>query len=230
VNDHVIARPGVHVHATDGRNFLMVEPRTYDLITLEISSIWFAGAASLYNADFYRMAKPHLAKGGVLQQWMQLHRLQEADYVAILSSMRSVFRNVWLYKVDNQGFLVACDDDCAPTAATVARIEGEAGLGWGLGLLPARTQGLLQSRILTPAAVDAFLAREGVTDGTRASFLSTDDNLKLEYSTPRGNVRDYDESLGENVARFQAFAPPSMFEGTHLTPPAPAEVSSRLAR
>jgi spermidine synthase len=216
VNDHVIARPSVHLHVTDGRNFLMVEPGTYDLITLEISSIWFSGAASLYNTDFYRLAKPRLAKGGVLQQWVQLHRLRKSDYVSILSSMRSEFRNVWLYEVDNQGFLVACEEDCAPSERTVDRIQTEAGLAYGLGLLPGGTMGLLQSRILTPAAVDAFLAHEGATAATRGAFLSTDDNLRLEFSTPQGNVRDYDESLGENVRMFQAFAPPSMLDGTHL--------------
>jgi predicted membrane-bound spermidine synthase len=225
VNDHVLQRPSVHLHVTDGRNFLMVEPRTYDLITLEISSIWFAGAASLYNTDFYRLARPRLTKGGVLQQWVQLHHLDRADYVAILSSMRSVFGKVWLYSVDNQGFLVACNDDCAPSARAVEQIESEPALESALAFLPGRTRDLLQSRVLTPDAVDAFLARETgavATDPKRALFESTDDNLRLEYSTPRGNVRDYDDSLEANMKMFQAFAPASALAGTHL-----AEITSR---
>ncbi len=51
-----------------------------------------------------------------------------------------------------------------------------------------------------------------------ADFASTDDNLRLEYSTPRGNVRDYDDSLEANVKMFQAFAPPSALAGTRLAP------------
>ena len=218
VNDHVLGRSSVHLHVTDGRNFLLVEPRTYDLITLEISSIWFAGAASLYNTDFYRLAKPRLAKGGVLQQWVQLHHLEKADYVSILTSMRSVFRNVWLYSVDNQGFLVACDGDCAPSTRALDRLERAPSLGFALGFLPGGARALLQSRMLTPEGIDTFLAHEGATEARRSDFESTDDNLRLEYSTPRGNVRDYDDSLQANVRMFQSFAPPSALAGTHLAP------------
>ena len=224
VNDHVLERPVVHAHVTDGRNFLMLEPRTYDSHhSRDHAASRFAGAASLYNTDFYRLAKPRLAKGGVLQQWVQLHHLDEDDYVAILSSMRAVFRNVWLYAVDNQGLLIACDEDCAPRASAVERIEQEPALRSALSFLPGGTGALLQSRMLTPEAIDAFLARAGedATAARRGGFELTDDNLFLEYSTPRGNIRDYDESLAANVKTFQSFAPPSPLAGTHLAPGVP---------
>jgi hypothetical protein len=38
--------------------------------------------------------------------------------------------------------------------------------------------------------------------------VSTDDNLWLEYRTPRGNVRPYDESLRDNLAFLRGFSPP----------------------
>ena len=42
----VLHRDNVQVHVTDGRNFLMLSPQRYDLISMEVSSIWFAGASS----------------------------------------------------------------------------------------------------------------------------------------------------------------------------------------
>ncbi|MFN0316454.1 MAG: fused MFS/spermidine synthase, partial [Burkholderiales bacterium] len=57
VNDRVTEKAGVSTYVTDGRNFLMLQERRYDLIGMEISSIWFAGAASLYNQEFYKLVK-----------------------------------------------------------------------------------------------------------------------------------------------------------------------------
>ncbi|HEX3346122.1 MAG TPA: spermidine synthase, partial [Polyangiaceae bacterium] len=48
VNGGVLDEPRVHVRFEDGRNLLVVEKDRYDLITVELTSIWFSGAANLY--------------------------------------------------------------------------------------------------------------------------------------------------------------------------------------
>ncbi|KAF3996988.1 spermidine synthase [Glaciimonas immobilis] len=60
INDGVSHLPRVQTHITDGRNLLLLTPRKYDLISIEITSIWFAGAASLYNQEFYQLARSRL--------------------------------------------------------------------------------------------------------------------------------------------------------------------------
>ena len=57
VNDRVSTKRNVNAYVTDGRNFLLLHPRQYDVISMEITSIWFAGGGSLYNQEFYRLAK-----------------------------------------------------------------------------------------------------------------------------------------------------------------------------
>ncbi len=47
-------------------------------------------------------------------------------------------------------------------------------------------------------------------------LVSTDDNLFLEYSTPRGNVRRFGESLRQNVAWLMRFRPADPLERTDL--------------
>ena len=39
----------------------------------------FAGAANLYNREFYRLVHDRLGRGGVLQQWVQLHHIAIED-------------------------------------------------------------------------------------------------------------------------------------------------------
>ena len=48
--------PRVHLSLNDGRNVLLVARAPYDLITIELTSVWFAGASNLYSHEFYELA------------------------------------------------------------------------------------------------------------------------------------------------------------------------------
>jgi predicted membrane-bound spermidine synthase len=197
INDHVTERPGVHTHITDGRNFLLLQDRAYDLVSMEITSIWFAGAASLYNREFYQLVKRRLRPEGILQQWLQLHHMYPADLLTILASVRSEFRLVWLYYIGGQGIIVASNDARAlPSDVNVAALDGAATLKPLLALYDGSAAGLLQTALLDPAGCDRLLARAGVDP---SHLISTDDNLRLEFNTPRGNVLDSAQSLAENL-------------------------------
>jgi spermidine synthase len=196
VNGGVLSRPRVRVEIADGRNFLLLSPDRYDLITMEIASIWFAGAGSLYNREFYQLARARLADNGVLQQWVQLHHIAPADIVSILETVRAEFPHVWLYEGGKQGVIVACGWDCQPTGEALQRIGAEPELMRTLAMLKLSPRELAGDLLLAPDELDAFLkwAREKA-----AVPISTDDNLHLEYSTPRGNVRA--EPVGYQTTR-----------------------------
>jgi predicted membrane-bound spermidine synthase len=201
INGGVRARPGVTTHVTDGRNYLMLQQRRYDVISMEISSIWFAGAASLYNREFYQLAKPRLNQGGVLQQWVQLHHMHPMDLLRILGSLRSEFKYVWVYFIGGQGIVVASDSPTAvPSAATVLRLDGAPGLRWALDAYEGTSRSLLKTLVLSPDGTDRMLRGNGVPS---EYWVSTDDSLALEYSTPRGN--SLEGTLDANIAMMQRF-------------------------
>jgi spermidine synthase len=217
VNGGVLDRPGIHLHVTDGRNFLLLTRERYDLISMEVSSIWFSGAASLYSRDFYRLARQRLSDRGVLQQWVQLHHLYPEDVASVLASLRSEFSHVWLYYAATQGVLVACNRECAPDRASLKALQDQEPLRYAAELLGGSPSELLRTRILDPQAVDRYLESFAQDAHTPIeSFVSDDDNLRLEYSTPRGNVRPYTNSLRQNLALLNVFQPSSRFAGTHL--------------
>jgi spermidine synthase len=215
VNGHVTRRPGVRTYITDGRNFLMLQDRRYDLVSMEISSIWFAGAASLYNREFYGLAKRRLAPDGVLQQWVQLHHIHPRDVMYILGSVRSVFRNVWVYEIGGQGIIIASDSPAAtPRAENVERIDRTAALEPILRLQGGTASKLAGQRLLDPDGVDRLLGSFKLPAG---HWVSTDDNLVLEYSTPRGNVLDGDASFARNIELLRAYREPSTRRDAALT-------------
>ncbi|MFO0676404.1 MAG: fused MFS/spermidine synthase [Polyangiaceae bacterium] len=201
INDLVSTKPDVRTVITDGRNYLTLTKDTFDLVSMEISSIWFAGAASLYNREFYALARGRLSARGVLQQWIQLHRLSADDIATVLRTIRTEFDHVWLYFVSRQGVIVACAWDCSPTVASEDRLDREPKLAEILRIFGGSSHELGTSLLLDPAGVDRFVASR-----TATSVVSTDDNLHLEYATPRANVRPYGESIEENTRTLRAYA------------------------
>jgi spermidine synthase len=165
VNDHVLDDPRVSVRFEDGRNLLLVAPASYDLVTIEVTSIWFAGAANLYNREFYEAAARRLSVGGVLSQWIQMHHTTLLEVASQVATARSVFAHAALF-LSGQGVLVMSATPLKP-----------------------RPDADLSDLVLADETLDAFVsdvcARSGVTS---ADLVSTDDNLRLEYATPRYNV------------------------------------------
>lgn len=180
INADISRHPAVKMHYTDGRNYLLTQSKQYDLISLEISSIWFAGAANLYNKEFYELANARLRPQGVLQQWVQLHHMRTMDFLYIMGSVRSVFRYVWVYVSGEQGIIVASNDDAALNnqGAMAKLLAGHTISDLKMADLPERL-------VAGPQQVDALMAQ---FDPELRFFVSTDKNLYLEYATPKGNA------------------------------------------
>lgn len=186
VNGKVLTKPGVRLHVTDGRNFLLTQSRSYDLISMEISSIWFAGAANLYNREFYQLAKRRLVPSGVLQQWVQLHHIRAVDVAYVLGSVRSEFKYVWLYVIGGQGIIVATNDPAANRQIkNVDKLLGAAALRPLLELYKNHPEDAAKGLALGPADIERLIQKY---DQSMTRMVSTDNNLYLEYSTPKGNA------------------------------------------
>lgn len=210
INGLVTQQANVRTIVADGRNVLLLNEQQYDLIGMEISSIWFAGAANLYNREFYALAARRLTQRGVLQQWLQMHRLSPLDIARVLASVRTQFQSVWLYFVASQGVIVACEETCPPSFEGLEALQHLPPFLAALTPFGGTLAGFQRSLILSPDGVDRFLAAAAESEGLAdpADLVSTDDNLKLEYSTPRANVRPYTPTLQSNLSFLQSFALP----------------------
>ncbi|WP_395699535.1 fused MFS/spermidine synthase [Aquabacterium sp.] len=197
INGRASQAPGVHLHITDGRNLLLLSDKRYDLIGIEVTSIWFSGAGSLYNKDFYELVKRRLQPDGVLQQWVQLHHMRTEDLLTVIGSVRAVFPEVWIYVVGKQGIILAGNSPrSGPTRQKVDALAQSQPLADLMRSLKVNVADIEASRLLNPRDVDRILLSYGVG---LEYWVSTDDNLRLEYGTPRGNVLDGDSSYAANL-------------------------------
>ena len=217
VNEGVLHEPEVRTHVTDGRNFLLLDQAHYDVISIELSSIWFAGAANLYNREFYQLVRARLAPSGVLQQWVQLHRLAESDIATILSTLSEQFPNIWLYFLGKQGILVACVENCQPSQQTVSALDQSVELASTLRLFDGHAGQVLKGRLLTPRKLRVLVQDAQREFGPKlGTLIATDDNVTLEYTTPKGNVRRYDDSLDQNLRYLDKYKESDPFAATAL--------------
>jgi spermidine synthase len=187
INRHVLDDPRVSVLFEDGRNVLLVKPTTYDLISIELTSIWFAGAGNLYNREFYEIAKARLREGGVLQQWVQLHHTTRREIATTLATAREVFPHGILFVRGEQGILVLGEQELVADRVQLEELERVPGVQANLG--EGRLADAMADAVLADETLDRFVDDVAREEGSRReALISTDDNLRLEYATPRNNV------------------------------------------
>ena len=192
VNGHVLDDSRVRVILEDGRNVLLTRKERLDVVSVELTSVWFAGAANLYNKEFYELVSARLSEGGVLQQWFQLHHTNRRIVAATMASLRSVFRYVLVAVSGHQGLLLASHSPLVVNRDHVAELED-------VGHVRATLEGghlldYVKRIVIDENGVDRFL--EETADRAAvdvADLISTDDNMFLEYASPKTNVPSADD-------------------------------------
>ncbi|HWA71535.1 MAG TPA: fused MFS/spermidine synthase [Polyangiaceae bacterium] len=200
VNGNVLRRPNVRLHVEDGRNWLLLDPNLRcDLVTMEVSSVWFAGSTNLYSHEFYQLVRQRLAPGAVFQQWIQMHHIGIGEIGSVIATARQSFEFVSFWVFGGQGILV-----CSATPLLLSE-EGlrrfvDHSERFGLGLEGGKELLIdaLSSRLLAPSEVNALV-------GAGRFVINTDSNRHLEYSAFRYNVSKLDHAR-DNLLRLAGFA------------------------
>src|SRR5207247_7668517 len=68
INYGVLSRPNVHLRVDDGRNYLMLTPRRYDVIAADVIHPIFAGSGNLYSVEYFQLLRRVLNTGGMAVQ------------------------------------------------------------------------------------------------------------------------------------------------------------------
>jgi spermidine synthase len=201
-NGGILDDPRVSVIHDDGRNALALSNEQYDVISVELTSIWFAGAANLYSSDFYSIVHQKLAPGGIMQQWVQFHHMRRADMLVLLSTVHKRFKHVALWYAGGQGQLLASDQ---PLSLDWQRMRWLAAshpnghyistgeiyrIPFQIVLDDAGTQQLVSdgTRALTQRIMHANALQATLDKMMMAQVIDTDLFPYLEYATPRGNA------------------------------------------
>jgi len=103
-NHNIVNSPRFNLKVEDGRNFMLITPDTYDVITAGIiHPKHSAGNAGLYSRDYYEICRAKLNDGGIVCQWAPLNGLTLDEFKIITQTFMSVFPRSSLWFAQSYG-------------------------------------------------------------------------------------------------------------------------------
>jgi spermidine synthase len=189
INYGLFSRPNVHLRVDDGRNFMMLTPKRYDVVTADVIHPIYAGSGNLYSQEYFRLIRHVLKPGGLVVQWCAG---TEAEYKTIARTFLSVFPNTTAW----------ADGSLLVGSVEPLRLR-RADFDWKLEM-PGRAQGmrdlgatsfdeLLKMYFAGPKELLAFVGPGPVLTDDRPLveyFLSLPRNGDVDLRGVRGDVRD----------------------------------------
>ena len=190
----------------DGRNYLLLSDREYDIIVSEPPNPWVAGVGSLFTQEFFELTKARLAPGGVVCQWVQTYQFNEDDLKTVLGTFRDAYPYVHLWQGGVGDLIIV--SSLEPLVLDLDRVrealDGRPGDDFAqLEILPVEQ--ILSYFITDRAGIEIFVG------GWEKRV--TDDNLYLEYAVPRhmfASQEEFTVSALEPVLR----SPSSILSGS----------------
>ena len=187
VNRDIVADPRLEIIAGDGRHYLRQTAKTYDLISCDPTHP-ILGSGNLYTRDYFELCRAHLNPGGMVSQYLPLHKLRTEEFLGIIRTFESVFPDctVWLghYHAVLLGALAPMAVDFGEWSGRINQLAPDSHF------------------LLDPYHLAATLVLDGTTIAElgSASRINTDDRSYTEFFAPA--CLD-EENLGRNLRFLQ---------------------------
>ncbi len=178
-NGSALDDPRLRILIEDGRNHVLLSRESYDVIISEPTNPWISGVGSLFTEEYFRLLDRRLREGGTACVWLQAYGLEPADFRMIARTFLKVFPNASLWEplIGKDYLLVGTkgpfEIDPDRMEERIARPE----VGRDLARIGVRSPlDLLKYFIMGPPRLESFAGN---------GMIHTDDNSKLEFSTPK---------------------------------------------
>ncbi|PYM17744.1 MAG: hypothetical protein DMD81_08010 [Candidatus Rokuibacteriota bacterium] len=196
VNHGVLGDPRVRVTIDDGRNYLLVTPETYDVVSVDTLDPKHAGNGNLYTREFYAQSRRALRPGGIFVQWLPYHQVDNASLKMIARTFQDVYPHatVWLNRFKGYTLLVGTLE---PLSIDVARLERHFAT-------PAIQRDLAEVHVATPwQFLESFVMRSDTVRRYTAGStrLNTYDRPYVEFFGV-----SWRDPVEENLAELAHFA------------------------
>lgn len=196
-NQNVLDYDRLQIVINDGRNYLLTEENaSYDVITSDPIHPLFRGSGYLYTEEYFNLASSRLNFGGVMAQWLPLYQMSGDHIKSVVASFSSAFEytSIWLLYAD--AVLVGSNQPITIDLDRIDRLQENSPLikeeltSVHMG---GRAENLL-SYFLT--------GYSGAENLRKGAVINTDNNLYLEFSTPKaGKYTEVDNLMMLSTVR-----------------------------
>ena len=188
INYQLFSRSNVHLRVDDGRNYMLLTPRKYDIVTADVIHPIFAGSGNLYSAEYFRLVRHVLKPGGLVVQWLAG---TDAEYKIIARTFLSVFPEATVWK--DGTLLVGSVEPLRLRRGDFEQKLHTPGSAKGIGDLGVRTfDELLALYRAGPDDLRAFVGPGPILTDDRPLveyFLSLPRDRDIDVSPLKGDVR-----------------------------------------
>jgi predicted membrane-bound spermidine synthase len=171
LNHNVDRDPRVRIIANDGRNLLQLGRSSYDVITCDPVHPLF-GSSTLYSIDHFTLCRRRLNPGGIVCQYLPLHRMPTDEFRRAIATFGAVFEETWVLFGLGHAMLLGGDSLDLDWRSWQESLDGY-----------ARPQDLAASSLATPGQIAALIQ------------LDPESSRLLARGEPSSDLRPYLEFL-----------------------------------
>ena len=170
VTGGVLDHPKVNLRIDDGRNFLAMTDRKFDMITADPIHPRITGVGYLYTKEYYESIRRHLKPGGVVCQWMPMYHVSRESFDVAFRTFAGVFEHATFWYVRGHGLFVASERPVSIDLPRLReRLADEVVAGDLASIDIDGAEQLLAHLLMGPRQIQAYLAQSA--DGV----INTDD-------------------------------------------------------
>jgi spermidine synthase len=216
-NFDVVANPKVHVRIDDARHFVETTGEKFDAITSDPLDPWVKGAAMLYTAEFFGLAKQHLNPGGVVTLFVQLYESNTDAVKSEIGTFLEAFPNGVVFANTNEGkgYDLVLLGQVEPTSIDVDAVQAKL----------QRPEYAPVKRSLQEigmnSAVDLFSTYAGrkpdLEPWLKNAEINHDRNLRLQYLAGLGLNLYQADVIYSDMLRYVTTTPDDLFVGSDET-------------
>ncbi len=81
----------------DGRNYILINKKKYDVIISDLFVPYHAGAGSLYSKEHFDVCKERLSDNGMFCQWLPLYQMSDKEFKIICKTFCNSFPDTTLW-------------------------------------------------------------------------------------------------------------------------------------
>lgn len=184
VNKNIIADQRLNFIPGDGRHFLQRISKKYDLISSDPTHP-ILGSSNLYSKEYFELCNSHLSKGGMVSQYLPLHKLRPEDFQGIIKTFGEVFTHASVWLGHTHAILIGSNEPL--------KIDFNE---WESNISKIGKDPVFYSNPYHLAA-GLMLSPEGISNINEEIRINTDDRSFLEFFSP--SCFDI-ENLNENIS------------------------------
>ncbi|MBB15312.1 hypothetical protein CMK22_08560 [Candidatus Poribacteria bacterium] len=189
INNNVFENPLFNYQINDGRNYILMTEKRYDMISTGIiHPLVSAGSSNIYTADFYQLCKRILNDDGIMCQWVPLHRMPEDHLKMVVRTFIQVFPHTTLWYKFTPDFIILI--------GTNQKLKINYKDFMARSNIPSIRQGLEFDNLDGMSLLDAFMMGEdAVRNYAAKGKIHTDNRPYLEFF----NAKSLDRTTQRNV-------------------------------